>query len=417
MKTYRKNSGNGREGGILVMVVLVVLVFSVLAIGLFKLHETTAVEAVFFEHYKQAFWLAEAGLADGELIVRYDEDFRNNQYAIDTTTNTVVKGSYDIDVVKTAIDASLRMYDYEITSIGNVNGVRRRLRSIVSSRPGGEHAIIVIGDDTGAGELNLAANVEVNGPIAVISGDANVHDSRYLDGYMIMPNGELTDKKGEVILVDYPPPPPPTIVQTGYAAALAKVAVSVAEVLPGTNVTESVISGVSYYNSPYVNILGTATAVADGTVIIATGDLSFTKSHVSIGNNVTIIANSVTIANQVEIGGGTVIYATEDLHINNASDNTIEGEAAVVLLSATGDIIMDSNIDFRGIMLAEEGGIEINANGTIEGTIIGGTGVDVNANTTITYDESVFTSGTPIIPKLFDSVIITSKSWQEIPIL
>ncbi len=41
-------------------------------------------------------------------------------------------------------------------------------------------------------------------------------------------------------------------------------------------------------------------------------------------------------------------------------------------------------------------------------------GVDASARITITYDESVFTEGTPVIPKSFGDVILTKAVWQEL---
>ncbi len=412
MKTITRAQACHREGGVLLMAMFVMLVFSVLAIGLFKLRETDAVESVYVEQYKQAFWLAESGLADGELLVGYDENFRNSPYAV-FRTNTTVGGSYDVGVAKTTVNATTEEYEYIITSTGTVRGVTRILQTTHQSIPGGKYAIIGID-----GHTDLASNVDVEGPIAQINGTFEVHDSRGLDGYLIMGDGEgaLSDKKGEATVVNYPPPPVPVIDFANYEAAIAKLAANTNYPHMGTiNVSDSTLSGTLYYDAVEVIVGGTGTKVEDGTTIVTTGDISFSKSHVEIGNNVTIIAKNFSIANQAEIGGGTLIYTQKDIYLRNASDTTIVGEAAVVLL-ARGSIEFDSQIDFRGVIFAEDD-VQINANGTIEGTIIGGVGVDVDANITITYDESVFKEGTPVTPKTFGDVILTRLSWRELPSL
>ena len=114
MKTKPKVQANPREGGIILMAMFVMLVFVVLAIGLYKIRESDAVESVYVEQDTQAFWLAETGLADGALLIKHDENFRDIPW-VTTQTNTVVNGSYETMVVKTTVDASLKIYDYEIT--------------------------------------------------------------------------------------------------------------------------------------------------------------------------------------------------------------------------------------------------------------------------------------------------------------
>lgn len=53
---------NNRQGGIQLMVMLIMLVFSVLSIGMFKLSELNAKESIRETKREQAFWLAETGI-------------------------------------------------------------------------------------------------------------------------------------------------------------------------------------------------------------------------------------------------------------------------------------------------------------------------------------------------------------------
>ncbi|MBW2514688.1 MAG: hypothetical protein JRE21_08990, partial [Deltaproteobacteria bacterium] len=62
--TTKKAVQRSKSGGVLLMAVLVMLAFSILVIGLYKMSATNAVEAVYQDHSNQAFWLAESGLQD-----------------------------------------------------------------------------------------------------------------------------------------------------------------------------------------------------------------------------------------------------------------------------------------------------------------------------------------------------------------
>lgn len=411
MKTRAGNNINSREGGALVMAMLVLLAFSILQIGLYKLRETSVVETVFVEHQKQAFWLAESGLHDGLVLINFDKDFRDNPTTVPTTDVSTVGGSYDIDIEK--MDVGSDEYEYTITSTGTVRGVTRVLQAIYNAFPGGKYAIIGINGNT-----EIDALVKVDGAIAQIAGTLDVADSRNLDGYLIMGDGEgaLTDKKDAATVANYPPPPAPVIDFADYEGAIGKLSINTNYPHTSTiNVNVAALSGNIYYNADEVIIGGSGTTIADGTTIVSTGDVIFPKSHVVIGENVTIVARNFSIANQSEMGGGTLIYSQNDIYLRNASDTTTPGDSAIVLV-ARNNVTFDSQIDFRGIIFGENE-VEINANGTIEGTIIGGNSVDLNSNITITYDETVFKEGTPITPKVFGDVILTRTSWKELPSL
>ena len=412
MKTYLENN---KEGGALVMVMIVLLTFSILAVGLLKLHETDAVETVYVEQYKQAFWLAESGIADGELLLQYSKSFRDNPASFtipQEITNTAVRGYYDLDIVKTTVDDVAGIYDFEITSVGYVSGFNRRLRKSYRAFPGGKYAIIGI-----SGHTDLAANVTINGPIAQIEGTVNIHDSRGLEDYIIMGDGEgsLTDKKGVAVVANLPPPPAPSIEATKYLDYLAS-----ATNYPSTNdvfVAVSSLSGTHVYNnvSNSVVTFSSKINIADDSVIIANGNIRFNSSGATIGERVVIVSgNKISFKVQSTVKAGAEIFAVNDIEFESGNSGLTSTDP-VLLMTFNGNIIMNSNFDFRGIMIAENGQVELNSNGDITGTVIGGVGVDANANITITYDETVFTEGTPVIPKSFGDVILTRAVWQELP--
>lgn len=407
MKAQTEKHVKSREGGALVMVMLVLLTFSVLQIGLYKMRETSAVESVYVEQHKQAFWLAESGLNDGVFLIDYSKTYRDAPTAI---SNTTANGTYDISVVRSTIDLTKEIYEYEVTSVGTVNGFSRQLRKIVQTQAGGKYAIIGI-----SGTTELAANVTINGDIAQIDGDVIVKDSRLLDGDVILGNGDLYDTKGEAEIRDFPPPPPPTIDSTDYNAQLAFV--SGLPPVATLTMTNSIPPGATVFvNTDDFNfgVSGSKLSVGDGAIIVVSGDISIAGAGTKIGNNVTIISgDDISFKVQVAVGDGTDIYADQNIHFESGSKLDSNGNA-ILLMSKNGDITMDSNFDFRGIMIAETGDINLNANGTIEGTIIGGIGVDAAANLNITYDDTVFSDTHPINGNIAGDVILTSISWQEL---
>ncbi len=409
MKTKAQDKFGSKNGGALLMVLLALLFVSIMQLGLLKLREADAVETVFVEDYKQAFWMAESGITDGEMLIQYDKSFRNDPTSviIPTVNASEVGGSYNITVTKTTVNFTLGIFDYTITSIGTVNGISRRLQKNFRAYPGGKYAIIGI-----TGATDLAANVHVDGPIAQIAGTISVHDSRLLDDYLILGDGEgaLDDRRGEATVANFPPPPAPSINSSTYDSELAKFTAPPSATV--TNITTS-LSGDYYINGP-VEFDGKISIAADSKIVV-NGDVRFDGSGTKIGDNVQIIsANDVSFKVQASIGAGAEIYANQDIHFESGS-KLFTGDDAVLLMAKNGDIIMDSNFDFRGIMIAENGQVELNSNGDIQGTIIGGVGVDAAARISITYDESVFTDGTPVIPSTFGDVVLVANSWQELP--
>ncbi len=410
MKTRSEKS---RDGGVLVMAMIVMLTFSILAIGLFKLHETDAVETVYVEHYKQAFWLAEAGLADGELLVQYSKAFRDNPTTFTIpqgVTNEAVDGYTDMNVARTTVDNVAGIYDFEITSVGYVKGFNRRLRKTYRAFPGGKYAIIGI-----SGHTDLAANVTINGPIAQIEGTVNVHDSRGLEDYIIMGDGEgsLTDKKGVAVVANLPPPPAPAIDATKYTDLLNSTTNDPSLIKAGGIVSSTSLSGTHVYTNAVE--FSAKINIADDSVIVANGSIRFSGSHAVIGQNVVIVSgNNIHFRVQATVKAGAEIFAINNIEFESGN-SSLTSTDPVLLMALNGNIIMNSNFEFRGIMIAENGQVQLNSNGDITGTVIGGVGVDANANISITYDESVFTEGTPVIPKSFGDVILTAATWQELP--
>ena len=409
MKTYSKIN---KEGGALVMVMIVLLTFSILAVGLLKLHETDAVETVYVEQYKQAFWLAESGIADGELLLQYSKAFRDNPASFTIPqgiTNTAVRGYYDLGIVKTTVDDVAGIYDFEITSVGYVKGFNRRLRKSYRAFPGGKYAIIGI-----SGHTDLAANVDINGPIAQIEGTMYVHDSRLLDSYIIMGDGEgaLNDKKGVAVVANLPPPPAPSIDGSKYLDLLASTTNDPSVIKVGGDVSLKTLSGINVYTNAVE--FSAKINIEANSVIVANGNIRFSGSHAVIGQNVVIVSgNNISFKVQSTVKAGAEIFAVNDIEFESGN-SSLTSTDPVLLMALNGDIIMRSNFSFRGIMIAENGEVQLNSNGDITGTVIGGVGVDANANITITYDETVFTEGTPVIPKSFGDVILTQAVWQEL---
>ncbi len=122
-----------RAGGVLLIVVLLVFVMSVLGLGLMNLADREALQAVAVQADAQAFWLAEAGLAEVRAAVSlpaYRLPF--NHWRIGFTvgpgtvalSGTLPTGSYSVNIVDDpAWDNALhRAKRYMVTSTGTTRG-------------------------------------------------------------------------------------------------------------------------------------------------------------------------------------------------------------------------------------------------------------------------------------------------------
>ncbi len=148
-KTRKTEQNQCREGGILLVVLLLVLVFSVLGLGLLSLGRQNAVETSRLLNRSKAFWMAEAGLHELRAIITLpvNRGLLENYGLVDAVDSPVLQGSiagagsYEV-YVSTNLNASLtgavRIYD--VRCVGHSPGVQSTVvvSSVVRLRTGSE---------------------------------------------------------------------------------------------------------------------------------------------------------------------------------------------------------------------------------------------------------------------------------------
>ena len=124
MKTPKQNR---KEGGVLPLVMIMVLVMSVLGLGLMKQASYDAVETSRVLIRAHAFWLAEAGLQEFRALVSQPENRTRldnvGLVGVGIITGTLPNGgSYSVDIVEDAANAGRTKKEYTVTSVGRTSG-------------------------------------------------------------------------------------------------------------------------------------------------------------------------------------------------------------------------------------------------------------------------------------------------------
>ena len=423
-----------KSGGVLVMVVIVVLTFSVLAIGLFKLFGTNAVEVVYAGQSKQAFWVAESGLQDAVQRLRYDTGFHSiaaGGSATFSVSNNLGQARYDVTVSRTGGNPLIHYNSFDVFSVGWVRGMNRQIKQEVSTIPGYIAAIMA------PKNINIAQNTLVDGPIAVMDGGTLTLNDKIPPGQnedgdfdiIILDDGSAISRRSganegkHYDIVDLPAPEMPTMPDFSDLFATA----TNETVITSTNVVNFGtidLGGITnYYNYPLgieiVSITGSG-------AIVNTGDINLTpKSNVG---DVDVVANvsifsfgSVNIGQKNDFVGDTLIYAAGTVYFG---DHSIASQKSVILadgkeVSGMG-ITLGGHSQFQGIIFADEGTVEIEqgSNGSetrVEGTVISGEGVDLGQNSEVIFNREMFNDDLFDLSDFFEEQVIVTKSvWEEV---
>ncbi len=437
MKTKNKNR-DGKDGGVLLMALLVLVAFSVLAVGLQHLSTTTGLDAVHQDQSDRAFWIAESGLQDAVQRLRYDEVYRvatqggSSTFAVSNTTDDT---HYDITVTDSGEgNLTIDYYVFDIESVGWMGGMNRRIQQRVTTQPGYISAIM------SPGNINIDANTLVTGPIMVLDNGQIILDDKIPPGQdlagdydivILDDDASINDKKSganqgeDYDVVDLPVPDslPSMPDFSSYKAT--------AELLPAVSglVTQGVLNvvGEMYFNCPdgltIQQITGSGTIVNTGDITIGDGNLGNTD----VSSDVAILSfDDIVVTKQSNLGNNILLYGYDTVYFGDSS--YCPGNSALLADGnddgiLNDDITMGGQSQFFGIVFADEGNVVIQAgsggdnNTRIEGTVIGGGDVDMNSNTEIMFNPDVFYGG-----DMFDltsffatEVILTKKTWEELP--
>jgi hypothetical protein len=418
-----------KHGGILLMAMLMTLAFSILAIGLFKLFDTDAMETISVEHHRRAFWMAEAGLEEVMDRLVLDEFFRNNPgldvpYTVNYSEGSFSNASYTIESV--AISPVGGTGDvYSVVSRGDVGSMNRRLQMDILVRPGGPHALRSM-----RGNVEIDSNVYIDGDVFVDLGDVAIQSKENLnpnnptgiDGFLVA-GGTVSGKgAGSVNTIQMSPPLQPSVDMGYWQPFLNNVNIN-----PNTdgffdyttsNYVDEVFISTGVSNYSYLGIMQSGKKMEiDGTqsgtnnfhyLVSATGILF--DNWITLRERTIIIADGdVTFDQHMETYNDCVVFATGDIYVRQAS--SASGVGATLI--AMGDIELEQNAIFTGIIFAE-GEVDIGSNAEITGTIIGGDGISLDSNVEVTFDPDVFLNPLPGINNVWSQANLAPLQWSEI---
>jgi hypothetical protein len=432
-----------KSGGVLLMALLVMLAFSILAIGLYQMSATNAVETVYQDHSNEAFWVAETGLQDAIQRLRYDADFRDT--AADgaesfTVTNDVSGTGYDVTVSYLDGTRFLEYYRFNVVSTGWKNGMNRTIRQYVSTRPGFISAIMA------PNIINVAANTIVSGPIMVLDEGSLTLDDKNpkdlpgdFDTVILADDASMDPDSNAKLPDDYAvldlsvPDSIPAMPNFSKYLDIAELEDEVYDPIdPAYPITNLVIdvSGNTYVNYPaglvVYKITGDGRLVNTGDITVigdvnAAGDVSSDVSILSFGD--------LRIEKKTDFGNNILLYGFNTVYFGDGS--YCPGNSAIMadggtfgagIAEANDDIVMGGQSQFSGVVFADEGDVDIqagsggDANTRIVGTVISGNSVDMNSNTEIIFDPSVFYDSDEFDwSSVYQTEVTASKGeWKEL---
>jgi len=432
------------------MAVVVLLSFSVLIIGLYKMRDVLGVETIYQGHSKQAFWEAENGLKDAFQRLRFDSALRASAaggFASFNATNTTAQTGYQVTITDNGNGNSLiNHYQFDVVSVGYMGSMNRHIQQTIDTKPGFLSAIMAPND------IIINQNTLVNGPIMVLDDGQLIIDDKIPAGQnepgdydliILDPDGTASvnqkksgAKEGEHYdIVDLPVPdslPPMPDFSSYYTTASA---------LPtntstGVNIGTVNLGGTTkYYNVPNgINI----DAITGGGTIVNTGPITFSEKSnvgdVDVVSDVQVISfDYVDIGQKNDFAGDTLVYAEDWIYFG---DFSIASESSVFLANGThtageprdskftsGDgMVMGGHSQFQGILYADDGSIivEQGSNGDetrIEGTLISGDSVNLGQNSEVLFNPDFFNPDFFDLSTFFQTEVtatIIDSSWQEL---
>jgi hypothetical protein len=390
-----KNTKN-KNGGILVMVMVVLLAVSFLTIGFFKLQETDAVEAVHVEQSNQAFWLAEAGLQQTLSKLRSDKDYRENlssdEGSPDRETDTVGSGSYTVELWGDGSDSN-----FFVESRGDVRGASRLLRLDAVLGAIGNHGLIGLGKDGSSGSVirkdcTLNCSIYQNGNLTVSAG-TTISGTVYADNYTDFASGAAL-AEDQVLDME--------IDQSAYDTELGLG-------VTGATITDNILDlagGTVVVDSSIDNLDG----ITGGGLLVVKGDQTF-NSGLTVDSDITIVVDgTLEFQKDADIGDNVHMYVTGDAKLSkDATVSTGEGCSLLVL----GDLIIKKNLDFQGIIFAE-GHVTVDKDLKVTGTMIAGEDYTLKKDAVVTFNAGM-------IPEdvrndmIIGTHIVQSSMWNELP--
>lgn len=392
-----------KQGGVLLMAMLVMLAFSVLAVGLYKLRDTDSVEAVYVEQSNQAFWIAESGLQRALDKLRTEKPFRDDPYS---WSELIGNGSNDVQVTEDITTNDT----WKIVSQGTVGSMVR----IISLDPYlfAEVGYGLMGLD-GDSRLNQFGSVDGNiysfGTLTVngrstpsVTGEVNALDTRNLD-YTPLSANDKVEMEINAPLTDF-------TAATGDPVSYIDIITTNGTVVATNTYVDLTGEKVVKIDEDYdFNNAAADGTYGDGTLIVD-GDLTFRNSGnpFVIGDNGSVYVNGDIWAGKDGTFGENVdVYATGSMSLQKAAGS------GGTTLRIEGDLTVNKELNFNGLIFAE-GSVTVDGDLTLNGSLIAGEDFWLKAGYDVTY------SGDEIPQEILDQMIVfvtyatTPGTWNEV---
>ncbi len=384
----KKTTLSGRRGFTLIAAVFIVLVLVLLAVTISTFVSSDEVIAVKNFFSQRAFYIAGSGVDFYLKELDGDSDWS-------TPPSEKVRIFSDGVFVITTTDETKNRITFTSTSYLLVNFVsyRRAIRLTVQRTGGGmgliagEFAFYVGGAGVG-GETNIGNNVDINGSI-LLDTDIDLGENSLISGD-VYADGDITGDTSGITgswESDYEMPEDiPTLETTYFDNQIA-----VAETYPSGNRSYDGVQNLSgayfingdvtFRSNAVINVTGTAMIVATGRVRVRNG--------VTLGDNLTVIADGlIIIENNVNIGRYNLWYSSVGFDVGNNAKIANVGVGEGTQFITPGDIDFGNNVSYAGFIYA--GGTLSLGNGTeFYGLIIANYVADIGENSNLSISPFV----------------------------
>jgi hypothetical protein len=393
-KFENQRSGGGRprrEGAILGLVLIVMVVLSILAVGVMRLSDTGAVEAARAGTDARAFWLAEAGLHHARSLMGKDTN-----YLYQTSWSQAGTGmTYAFTVVSNGVTPD-GDGQYQITSTGTAASASRAVRQTLSAKvwwPAFDYALYGAGGSMDVWKLSI-----IQGSVFEY-GDVNLGTGCVITQGEVFATGSVTPGYPVGDLPDTMPPMPQ--LDTAYYGGL--IATAAVSSLTWGVAHDTNLAGRTVFingNASLGNITGTGTLVVAGNVTMS--------KDLWISNSVTIIAGGTfTIDKGLTANANCELYAGAGFTLNK--DGLLLDNCSLITPAG---IQADKSFTCSGLLYAG-GTIVLKKDATLTGAAVAGGGFDIRQNLNVSYDPTQFMNSLTQLG-FIPQIVLGNILWEQL---
>lgn len=371
-----------REGAVLAVVLIMVLLLGILSTTLLKDGEYVGVETSRGINDARAFWAAEAGLGHARAVLLKGLNGGGAWSAADTGL------SYAVTMVPS--NATV----YVAVSTGTVHDAVRIVSQVIEITTWPEAFNYGLFSDDGLLWIKKDA--------VVSNGNIYSADEYKIDGTIYIPNGTTNSP------IDFPPDEEPTmpIVTNVYDQMIAQAAFAGQTNAPAFPLALN--QATNYYSlAGGLSITG---MVSGGGVLVVSGGVDI---NAAVGSNLQIISGGqVNVNLSGALGSNVMIYAVTGIRLGTTTgaDPMILTNGSDALVTP-GWITAEKDLTFHGLMYAGQE-VWFKKEATVVGAVLAGEGMKIEKSLTLTYDAGQFSDYVSFI--FLPQVAVNSRLWREI---